>query len=916
MESEGPAKRRLDVSGLDEEFGGMRTAYVVWPLQEIPILGKVIDISETGLQAEFQGELSELPEDGALVKELTVGTARLTAVCAGLVLRGREAANGGMVVRFEAANAETRASLWTILHELETIRQADDYHGREAPADLPRIPGRGHYTEQARLERLDFVRGHSAQILESLSTTNFDAEKLTGNIENFVGSVEIPVGLAGPLWFNGENVKGLVYAPMGTTEGALVASCTRGATAISKAGGVRTRVLRQRMMRVPSFELTDTEAAMKFRAWILDHREEIIAQTRLVSSHARLTELQPVQVGKRIDVTFGYQTGDAAGQNMTTVCTWKACQWIMEEMKHFPDMVFENFFIDGSRSGDKKVNYQSFLSGRGTHVTAECFIDNETCRNVLKAEPQFLASGLNDAMVGSIGIGMMGFNINIANVIAAIFTATGQDIACVHECAIGQFRVKAQEKGLYVSMELPSLIIGTVGGGTSLANQRDCLSMVGCAGPRKAGRLAEIIAGFCLALDLSTAAAISSGQFASAHDRLGRNRPVKWFTEKDLTGDFFQSGFQKTKGDDSLSVEKVEDTDFELGSSIITELTARKVKKLVGLLPKRVHYEQGGESSFEDVLVKVKPLDSEVSLVANGVAQLCGGRLAAAHKRFLDKVGFRGCHIRELAVYSQSDERFKQHSPVVYDCFRDDKREAFVVVMEKLTDLELMNTASDISGWTPEHIEAALRGISEVHAIWLGREDELRQEEWIGHVMDTESMVEMTELWETLGVHAWNEFPEWFTKEQHQEFQRVVKSIPQWWAELDAMPKTLVHNDFSPRNVGFRRTDGDLRLCAYDWELATVHVPQRDLAELLSFVLTDQTPVEEIRRYVELHRVSLEAASGRELDPTTWLRGFELALKDFAVNRAAYYMMGHTFRNYAFLERVVRTLRHLIKLEL
>ena len=914
MESQGRIKRRLDVSETDNEFGGMRTAYAVWEENGNRHLGKVVDISETGVHLSFQGELEAFPAEGVTISDLFIGTARVNVTCRRLTTRYRSAdENGEISLRLEAPDAEGRASLWTILHELETIKQAEEYQGRDAPENFPRIPGRGHYSEEARLERLEFARGLCGEELQSLESTNFDAEKLTGNIENFVGSVELPVGLAGPLWFNGDNVKGLVYAPLGTSEGALVASCTRGATAISKSGGVRTRVLRQRMMRVPSFELTNTEAAMKFRAWVLDHVEEIREQTRLVSRHARLTEVVPNQVGKRINVTFGYQTGDAAGQNMTTVCTWKACQWIMDEMKHFPDIVFENFYIEGSNSGDKKVNFQSFLLGRGTHVTAECFIDNETCRQILKCEPKVLAAGLNDAMAGSVGIGMMGFNINIANVIAAIFTATGQDIACVHECSIGQFRGQAQEDGLSASMELPALIVGTVGGGTSLANQRDYLSLIGCAGPRRAGRLAEIIAGFCLALDLSTSSAIASGQFASAHDRLGRNRPVKWFSKGDLTPKFFEPGFKRIKGE-KVSVTEVGDAEFELGSSIITELTARQVKKLVGLFPKRVSFDSGKGQTSEDVLVKIKPLDTEVMLVANGVAQLCGGQLAAAHKRFQDRVGFKGCHIRELELYRQDDERFRKYSPVIYECHRNDEREAFVIVMEKLSELELMNSADDISGWTPEHIEAAINGIGELHSIWLGREDELSKKEWIGHVMDAPGMIEMMPLWESLGVHAWNEFPEWFEKEHHLGFQRAVKSIPRWWSELDSMPKTLVHNDFSPRNLGFRREQGKLRLCAYDWEMATIHIPQRDLVELLAFVLDDTASAEEVERYVELHRQSLSAASGTELDREMWFRGYRLALGDFAVNRVAYYLMGHTFRNYKFLERVVRTLRHLLGL--
>ena len=163
-------------------------------------------------------------------------------------------------------------------------------------------------------------------------------------------------------------------------------------------------------------------------------------------------------------------------------------------------------------------------------------------------------------------------------------------------------------------MDLPALIVGTVGGGTNLPTQRECLEMIDCAGVRKSGRLAEIICGFCLALDLSTASAITSGQFASAHERLGRNRPVEWFTEKELTPEFFTPGIQNHRQDVSVNVDSVTSIDMEMGSSIITELTAQRVKKLVGLFPYRLNL---NNNETTDVLVKLKPSDDEVIMMVN-----------------------------------------------------------------------------------------------------------------------------------------------------------------------------------------------------------------------------------------------------------------------------------------------------------
>jgi thiamine kinase-like enzyme len=236
--------------------------------------------------------------------------------------------------------------------------------------------------------------------------------------------------------------------------------------------------------------------------------------------------------------------------------------------------------------------------------------------------------------------------------------------------------------------------------------------------------------------------------------------------------------------------------------------------------------------------------------------------------------------------------------------------------MEKLENMVLMDSADDTSAWTKEPIEAALRGISEMHAIWLNREEELKQQPWLGPVMTSADMAEMSELWEALGVHAAEEFPELVSQEDLCFNRRIVNTLAEWWKEIERMPRTLIHNDFNPRNIAFRRLENDsLRLCAYDWELATLHLPQHDLAELLSFVLTPDVTKQQADHYVELHRKELEKASGQSLDREMWRHGYKLCLMDLMVNRVALYLMAHTFHHYPFMQRVVRTLQRLMSLE-
>ena len=812
---------------------------------------------------------------------------------------------------------ETNRQLWlaSYLMRENPSRSADIVYDKNT---LPKVPGRGLYTEDARQERLAFVREHTEASLDSVADINLDPKSLVSNIEALVGSIEIPVGIAGPLHIKGEEADGLFYAPMATSEGALVASATRGATAISRSGGATARVLDQRMLRVPVFVLNTSANAILFSEWVTDHFREIASETRKYSNYANLVKLQAFVFGRSVHVHFVYKTGDAAGQNMTTTCTWRACQWILSEMSEFEGVQFENFLIEANLSNDKKVTYQSFLRGRGIRVLAESQISDEVCREILKVSPKQLVDAYNNFVVGSVAAGMIGININIANVIGAMFAATGQDIACTHESAIGQLHLELTDNGdVYCTMMLPSLVVGTVGGGTNLPTQKECLELIGCAGPGKAEKLAEIIASFCLALDLSTLSAIASDQFARAHEKLGRNRPVDWLKLGDLDLTFFNRIMQSHFGNSMVNVKEAVYREIEgKGSSIITELTAHKVNKLVGHYPFDVYFQDADEPT--ELMVKVKPLDTEVILMLNSMAAMCDARLASAYDKHKNQLGFQGCHIRELDVMASQDERIKKYIPTVYGIWEDSSREAYVLVEERLDPdrMILMDSADDTSGWGKEHIESALKGIAEIHSIWYGRETELSEQRWIIDPPNQSNVQEKIRLWELLGAHGREEFPEWFTEKDMELYREHVYSIPEWYAELDKHPKTLIHNDFNPRNIAFRRMgNGDMRMCVYDWELATMQLPQHDLAELLIFALQPDFDYEDVLKYVEFHRAQLSNYTGSEIDTNQWHEGFTLSLFDLMINRIPQYVMAHTFRHYGFMDRVIRTFKRLLAIE-
>lgn len=231
----------------------------------------------------------------------------------------------------------------TFWHALWERQHRPAWPAAPLPTVIPRLPGRGLDTVAAQQERVAFLEESTCAVLEHVAHTMLEPERLANNIESFVGSVEVPIGVAGPLLLNGRDGAELVYAPFATSEGALVASATRGATAITHSGGAYARALDQRVMRTPSFDLPCLNDALFFVDWVEAHLDRIREQVGLASKHAELLRIEPELLGRQVHMHFIYKTGDAAGQNMVTACTWRACNWILGAIQKLPGFVVKNF---------------------------------------------------------------------------------------------------------------------------------------------------------------------------------------------------------------------------------------------------------------------------------------------------------------------------------------------------------------------------------------------------------------------------------------------------------------------------------------------------------------------------------------------------------------------------------------------
>jgi hypothetical protein len=345
--------------------------------------------------------------------------------------------------------------------------------------------------------------------------------------------------------------------------------------------------------------------------------------------------------------------------------------------------------------------------------------------------------------------------------------------------------------------------------------------------------------------------------------------------------------------------------------SILGELVAWWGGAAVGLWPYRLELETPAGRCRRDVVVKVKARDEITIAIGERLAHLVDARLGVQYSRFRERLGLTGAHVRELAVYAQTDPRFRRHAPAVLGAVEDDARETWVLVLEDLAGARLLDAVDDAGAWRTGDVEAALRGIAEVHAVWYGREGELRARTWLGPVPSGDTMAAMEPLWAALADHAAPFFAAWAGTELPRRHRELAGTVERWWRPLETVPRTLIHNDFNPRNLVLRGSPERPTLCAYDWELATLGAPQRDLAELLCFTLGPAPRWTDVVRLVEAHRAALAGAAGQAVDRADWWLGLRLSLDDVLVSRLAMYALVNRVRPQRFLPRVLRTWRAL-----
>jgi hydroxymethylglutaryl-CoA reductase (NADPH) len=495
---------------------------------------------------------------------------------------------------------------------------------------------------------------------------------------------------------------------------------------------------------------------------------------------------------------------------------------------------------------------------------------------------------------------MVGFNVNVANAIAGIFVATGQDLACIHESSTGFLNFEALGSSIYpdgirITLLLPNLVIGTVGGGTHLAKQSEALEMMGCLGSGKVKRFAQLIAGFAMGLEISTYSAIMSGEFAKAHERLGRNKPVSWLLKSEITPEFLNPLVPNLLNNEHIVSLSWRDQ-HQLENGIITNITRKISNKLIGFIPLHIQLSNGSD---ERILIKSKALDSEVIKGLHLISASIDTALADLIKLHQKQLEYNQCHLKETVIYEHLQQAGFVAMPKYLGKYTHTQREIHLLIQEwiKTEHIALSNSENHPENWTDDWIQVSLSSIQTAHKVL----ETLPQ--------SRPDLFNEFKPWHSLNLYGklMNILIEECADIDHIEaLQDINDSLLTLESDHAAVrwPKSLIHNDFNPRNVLMRNSGMP---CIYDWELAMIDFPQRDIIEFLSFVLPEDFSAQSLMLYLKEHyqEIVQRKGPGHELDFEEYLKATEMAIKTYICCRVSFYEVSGIVAKYDFSPRIL-----------
>lgn len=376
---------------------------------------------------------------------------------------------------------------------------------------------RKNYDYESVIKKIDYLQKELRISLKHIRTCSYDTNHIKGNIENLIGIAQIPIGLAGPVSVDGQYAKGDFYVPIATTEGALLLTCDLGMKLLRLSDPVNVEILTKCIHITPTFPILTKEDEI-VEKFILSNYESIKQVAEGGSSHTRLLKIERKRVGSNYLTKFIYDTGDAHGLNMINNATYNACKFIRSQTG-------VNFYHRSHYSGVKHHSLLNEREGYGRSVKASAVISSKAL-GMLRVTAEKLKDFCDRCIECGHAAEISSVNVHAANPIAAIFMACGQDVADISSSHVCESKCELvnDKKDLYWEIKIKNLLVGTVGGGTGLGTQSECLKIMGCLGSGKSDKFAEIIAATVLASEFPTAAAVVSETYVDIHNKYGRNK--------------------------------------------------------------------------------------------------------------------------------------------------------------------------------------------------------------------------------------------------------------------------------------------------------------------------------------------------------------------------------------------------------
>ena len=381
--------------------------------------------------------------------------------------------------------------------------------------------------EEAKDKRKEFVQELVGMNLDDISSTTLNPKDLyKKNIENFIGSVEIPIGLAGPVLLHGDFADGEFFVPMATTEGTLVASTNRGASITKACGGIVITSEFIGITRAPLFRCEGIKSSREAINWVVSNFSVLSEYAQKNQDHLKLIKIEPYSHGKNLWIKMFFDTDEAMGMNMATKAANGISQMIIKNVKGVTLLS-----VSGNMCTDKKPSSLNMITGRGRRIKAECLIKEELLTKYFRTSAKQIASVNKNKIWEGTGLsGGNSYNAHFANIIAACFASTGQDLGHIVDSSMGYSTMEDESGDLYVSITLPCMIVGTYGGGTMLPKQKQSQDLILTEVNSKkkivennADALAEIIAGAVFCSELSLHAALATNEHIKAHEDFGRS---------------------------------------------------------------------------------------------------------------------------------------------------------------------------------------------------------------------------------------------------------------------------------------------------------------------------------------------------------------------------------------------------------